>query len=134
MSESTDSQIEGLIQIAREASEKAYAPYSKFRVGAALRSGQTVFAGCNVENASYGLTMCAERNAVAIAIAQGCNSFDVIAIYTDTDEPTAPCGACRQVLHEFSPKLRVIMSSHTRTVERTLDELLPLSFDLHPNR
>jgi cytidine deaminase len=97
--------IEELFEEARKAAFYAYAPYSKFRVGAALlaKDGQ-VFSGCNVENRSFGLTICAERNAVLQAVAKGCRSFSAIAIAVlDSQEPVGPCGACRQVLSEFMP-------------------------------
>src|SRR6185312_6764581 len=94
---------------AREAIERAYCPYSTFRVGAAvLTQGGDVFAGCNVENASYGLTICAERIAVFQAVAGGHTVVRAVAIYTPTQSPTAPCGACRQVLNEFGPRALVL--------------------------
>lgn len=119
-----------LIAAAQKAKAKAYAPYSKFKVGAALlaKSGQ-VYTGCNVENASYGLTCCAERNAVFEAVGRGEREFIALAIVSDSPEPAAPCGACRQVLHEFAPELEVIMAGakgHAKT--RKLKELLPDSF------
>src|SRR5689334_11504129 len=100
---------DALRDAAREAAARAYAPYSKFRVGAALwtRSGRA-FAGCNVENASYGLTICAERNAVFQMVAAGETTFDRVVVYTPTPTPTAPCGACRQVLNEFNPDAEVL--------------------------
>ena len=119
-----------LIMLARGARSKAYAPYSKFKVGAALlaKSGQ-VYTGCNVENASYGLTCCAERNAVFEAVGRGERIFSAIAIVSDSPEPTAPCGACRQVLHEFAPGIEVIMAGARGQVKtRKLKELLPDSF------
>ena len=101
-----------LVAAAAQARENAYAPYSRFRVGAALltRSGK-IFAGCNVENVSLGLTSCAERNAVAAAIASGEKDFLAIAMVTDFEEPVLPCGACRQVLAEFNPKIEIITST-----------------------
>ena len=119
-----------LIIAAQEAKKTAYAPYSKFKVGAALlaKNGQ-VYQGCNVENASYGLTCCAERNAVFEAVGRGERSFSAIAISSDSPEPTAPCGACRQVLNEFSPEMEVIMAGAKGQVKtRKLKELLPDSF------
>src|SRR5687768_4403920 len=96
--------FELLRALARAAADRAYCPYSRFRVGAAiLGPSGTTYTGCNVENASYGLTSCAERNAVFQLISAGDTSFDVIVIYTPTPAPTAPCGACRQVLYEFNP-------------------------------
>lgn len=119
-----------LVKKARQAMVHAYVPYSKFRVGAALLSADgRVFTGCNVENASYGLSMCAERNVLAKAVSEGYRDFEAIAIVADTKEPIRPCGACRQVLSEFSPRMRVIMARGTggNTVVR-LDHLLPASF------
>ena len=119
-----------LIELAKRASKAAHAPYSKFVVGAALvtTDGRT-FAGCNVENASYGLTICAERVAVFKAVSEGCTSFSEIAIYTPTPAPTTPCGACRQVLREFSKNLIVSSGCEGGAVlVRTLDQLLPDSF------
>ncbi len=120
----------GLVSAAKKAKERAYAPYSKFKVGAALlaKSGK-VYTGCNVENASYGLTCCAERNAVFEAVGRGERNFVAIAIVSDSPEPTAPCGACRQVLNEFAPEMEVIMAGAKGQVKtRKLKELLPDSF------
>jgi cytidine deaminase len=119
--------FEPLIQKAFEARDRAYAPYSQFAVGAALlgRSGR-VFAGCNVENLSYGLTICAERGAVCAAVAAGEREFTAIAIVADSKTPVTPCGACRQVLAEFCADLEVC--SANLAGERhvtTLSVLLP---------
>src|ERR1700690_1678167 len=96
------SEYEGLIKAAGQDRENAHAPFSNFRVGAAVRatSGR-IFTGCNVENASYGLTCCAERVAIFKAISEGERGFDAIAVVTDTDSLTPPCGACRQIIWEF---------------------------------
>ena len=112
------------------AMEQAYAPYSKFRVGAALEAADgTVFVGCNVENASYGLTNCAERAAIAAAVVAGHRAFRRIAIVADADAPVSPCGACRKVLREFGPHLEII-SYGTATEQRwTMTDLLPDAFD-----
>lgn len=113
---------------ARSAREDAYAPYSKFKVGAALLgvSGR-VYRGANVENASYGLTICAERAAVAQAVSSGERKFTAIAVFAG-GKPISPCGACRQVLLEFAPNLSVVMVSAGRTVTVPLSRLLPAAF------
>ncbi len=122
---------EQLIEQAKEASKKAYAPYSGFKIGAALLSSKgNVYIGCNVENASYSLTICAERNAIFKAVAWGEREFTKIAIYADSDEFFPPCGACRQVMSEFSGDLRIIMANRNRVETSTLDELLPMRFEL----
>ena len=117
---------------ARSAAASAYCPYSRFRVGAAVLTGRgEIFAGCNVENASYGLTICAERNAVFQAVARSQDSLTIsaIVIYTPTSEPTAPCGACRQVINEFGPDAVVIsICDGTGTIETRLGGLLPRAF------
>jgi cytidine deaminase len=118
-----------LLADAREARDQAYAPYSRFAVGAALRakSGR-VFTACNVENLSFGLTSCAERNAVFAAIAAGEREFDAIAIVADSRQPVTPCGACRQVLAEFAPTLAICCSNlEGETFESDLGQLLPRS-------
>jgi cytidine deaminase len=117
-----------LIREASKARTRAYAPYSKFAVGAALlTSTGKIFAGCNVENVSLGLTICAERAALAAAIAQGCRDFEAIAVVTDSNRPAFPCGACRQVLAEFNPKMKVVAANAAGEIERSsLNELLPV--------
>jgi len=122
--------ITPLINAAKRAASRAYAPYSRFRVGAALRtrSGK-VFTGCNVENASYGLTICAERAAVFAAVAAGEREFERIVIFTPTQSFTGPCGACRQVMAEFAPNLRVVLVNKTgETRSYSLKRLLPVQF------
>ena len=113
--------------------ERAYAPYSKFRVGAALLATDgSVTEGCNVENASFPAGMCAERNALSAAITRGNRSFEAMVIATEADEPTPPCGICRQVMEEFSPQLVVMAFTRDgREARWTLDELLPKAFTPH---
>ena len=117
-----------LLEKAREARSHAYAPFSTFPVGAALltRSGR-VFSGCNVENISFGLTICAERTAVFSAVAAGEREFERIAIVAKTKTPLVPCGACRQVLAEFAPTMQIISGGviGNDSVAMTLEELLP---------
>ena len=124
------SRIDSLIAAAKRASGQAYSPYSKFRVGAAvLTSGGQVFSGCNVENASYGLTICAERNAIFQAVAAGQRGLLAVIVYTPTPTPTAPCGACRQVANEFGPQARIIcVCDGAGRIEGTVDSLLPGAF------
>ena len=121
-----------LLEAAKAAAARAYCPYSRFPVGAAVLGGSgAVFAGCNVENASYGLTSCAERNAVAALVAAGESPPRVRAalVYTPTPAPTAPCGACRQVLNEFGPDCLVVCACDgPDVVEAPLDGLLPGAF------
>jgi cytidine deaminase len=127
-----DPRVSPLIAAAREAAARAYAPYSHFHVGACLMADDdTLFAGCNVENASYGLTVCAERNAVFQMVAAGKQRFHMIVIYTPTPEPTPPCGACRQVLREFANDAVVVSLCDGPAVLRTtVAELLPHGFEL----
>lgn len=114
---------------ARAAQAHAYAPYSQFRVGAALEADDgTVFVGCNVENASYGLTICAERAAVAAAVVAGAQRFRRAVVVTDADPPAAPCGACRQVLAEFGLDLPVTGIGASHREQWTLRDLLPSAF------
>ena len=123
---------EELMTAALASQGRAYAPYSKFRVGAAVLAGDRVYGGANVENASYGLTLCAERSAVARAIFDGARALDVVAIATDASPPAPPCGMCLQSIAEFSPdfsKTRVLLGN-AEGVRRayTLAELLPHGF------
>ena len=116
-----------LVDTAVQARRRAHAPYSGFAVGAALLTkSKKIFTGCNVENLSLGLTMCAERSAVAAAVANGEKEFIAIAVVADSAEPPLPCGACRQVLAEFNPDLKIIASTAGRIVEELiLSDLLP---------
>lgn len=120
-----------LIACAKSYRDRAYAPYSRFPVGAAVRTKSgAIYGGCNVENASYPLTNCAERIAVCKAVSEGERDLEAIAVVADTPAPCAPCGACRQIISEFRID-RIIMANckgATRIV--TLDELLPFAFDL----
>jgi cytidine deaminase len=120
-----------LIAAARQAREFAHAGYSNFRVGAALETGDgVVVTGCNIENATYGLTICAERVAMFKALSEGHRRFRRIVIVADTESPTPPCGACRQILWEFGGDLEVILANLTRETGRHhLRDLLPLPFD-----
>lgn len=119
-----------LIAAARRAAKAAYAPYSRFRVGAAvLTHAGKIHTGCNVENASYGLSNCAERTAIFKAVAEGERKIVAVAVYTPTRQPTPPCGACRQVIQEFGPKAAILCSCNSRVrIETTLDRLLPAGF------
>ncbi len=123
-------QMQKLIDVAKAVRENAHAPYSNFKVGAVLLSKtDKIYAGCNVENASYGLTVCAERNAVGNAIASGETEFKAIAIVADTDALTPPCGACRQVLSEFNPNIDVILANLNGDMKQViLSDLFPEPF------
>jgi cytidine deaminase len=120
-----------LLAAARTARENAHAPYSNFRVGAALRakSGQ-IYTGCNVENSTYGLTVCAERVAIFKAISEGERGFDAIAVVTDTEQLTPPCGACRQIIWEFCGNVPVILGNLKGKSETLqMSSLFPKPFD-----
>ena len=122
---------ENLIKLATEARENAYAPYSNFKVGAALlASNGRVFTGCNVENATYGLTVCAERVALWKAVSEGEREFVAVAVVADGERPPSPCGACRQLLWEFCDDIEVI-TANLRGGRQSyhLSELLPHPFD-----
>ena len=127
----TDQQIEQMLNSAKFAAENAYRPYSRFPVGAAvLSSSGRIFAGCNVENASFGLTICAERAALFNMISAGEREVGFLLIYTPTPSPVSPCGACRQVLREFARSECVVLcrcDGHSE-MRSTLGELLPASF------
>jgi len=120
-----------LVAAARDARERAIATYSGFRVGAALETADgTIVTGCNIENASYGLTICAERVAMFKALSEGHRAFVRIVVVADTAEPTPPCGACRQILWEFGGNLEIQLANLTEEKGRHhLKNLLPLPFD-----
>ena len=125
------SEYDSLIAAAKAARLNASAAFSNFRVGAALRaSSGRVFGGCNVENATYGLTICAERVAIFKAISEGERGFDAIAVVTDTNSLTPPCGACRQLIWEFCGDVPVILANlHGKTETIPIRELFPKPFD-----
>ncbi len=122
--------FQDLLREAETAREKAYAPYSGFKVGAALlTSGGKIYRGTNVENASYGLSICAERTAVFAAVAEGEKDFTVLALAAEPG--TTPCGACRQVIMEFAPEAKIVFTNELGEVEiKRARELLPATFDL----
>ena len=124
-----------MIATARQAAAKAYCPYSRFQVGAAVLTGHgEIYSGCNVENASYGLTICAERNAIFQAVARSAGPLVIraVVVFTPTTEPTAPCGACRQVINEFGPDAEVFsVCDGPATITNRLDTLLPEAFGPH---
>ncbi len=128
----TAPELDTLIAAARAVREHAYAPYSHFQVGAAVRTAEgQVYTGCNVENASYGLTICAERAAVCAAMAAGARRIVAVAVVAGENAPTPPCGACRQVLAEFGPDMAVVLAAADPAVpplSTTLTDLLPLAF------
>ena len=123
-----------LIEAACRVRDSAHAPYSGLRVGAALQAGGNIFLGCNVENASYGLTICAERGALAAAVSGGHRAFRRLVLVTDDERAVPPCGACRAVLAEFSPGLQVLAEGEEERKEWSLADLLPLPFRLDISR
>ena len=126
-----DENLKNLIEAAGNVREKAFAPYSNFRVGAAVqtRNGK-VYTGCNIENASYGLTMCAERVAIFKAISEGEKEFTSLAVVADTEDLTPPCGSCRQIIWEFCGDVPVTLSNlQGKTETVPMSELLPRAFD-----
>lgn len=129
---STERMDDPLVDLARECMDRAHAPYSKFRVGAALEAADgRRFGGCNVENASYPVTTCAERVALGTAVSQGVRRFQRLVICSTGSRPTPPCGMCRQALAEFSPQLEVVAVAPDGARARwTLAELLPHAFGL----
>ncbi len=128
--------LQDLFEEAKKISKNAYAKYSGFPLGAALlgKSGR-IYTGVNVENASFGLTICAERSAVFSAVSQGEKEFSALAVYVDSDLSFPPCGACRQVLSEFcSPDMPILYGNNHKIVSTTLGELLPQSFSLETEK
>lgn len=123
--------LRDLVSLARRARARAHAPYSHFKVGAALRArGGEIVTGCNIENATYGLTICAERTAVFKAVSEGMRRFDAIAVVVDSPQLAAPCGPCRQILWEFCGDVWVHMENlKGRSKTLRMAELLPLPFD-----
>ena len=118
-----------LIALAKSVREKAYSPYSGFAVGAAVETSQgRVFCGCNIENASYGLSNCAERTAIFNAVSAGCTDLVRLAVIADTPDVVTPCGACRQVMREFGVQEIILSNLKGSSKAVTLSELLPLSF------
>lgn len=122
--------VQKMREVALLASQNAYCPYSQFRVGAAvLTDNGEIFAGCNVENASLGLTICAERNAIFQAVAKGHHKIRAVAVVTPTDYPTPPCGACRQVINEFGPEAEIFsFANNAKVLHFNLRQLLPDAF------
>ncbi len=121
---------EELITRARQAQQNAYAPFSHFKVGAALLTDKgQIYSGCNVENSTYGATNCAERSAVFTAVCSGARSFQKIVVVTDSEEPAMPCGICRNVLFEFSPNMEIVAVGASGKTERIqLSALFPKGF------
>jgi cytidine deaminase len=128
-SDARQERIEQIVERARQARERAYAPYSNFAVGAAIVTQDgSIFEGVNVENASYGLAICAERSAAVSAVSAGHREFRAIAVAGPESTVTVPCGACRQFLNEFNPQLTVAYTTPSGVAVTTLDRLLPDAF------
>ena len=124
-----EQEVQKLIQAAIEMRKQSYSPYSNFAVGAAVLSNDGyIYGGCNIENASYGLTNCAERTAIFNAVSDGKRNISAIAIVADTDRPCSPCGACRQVIGEFKIPCIIMANLKGEYKMVTLEELLPFSF------
>ena len=120
-----------LLRAARAAAKNAYAPFSKLKVGAAVLTAKgRIFSGCNIENSSYGLTICAERVATFKVVSAGECEIQAVLVYADTAKPTAPCGACLQVINEFSENPEIVLANGRSTKKYRLRELLPLGFRL----
>lgn len=124
-----EQELQKLIQAAIETRKQSYSPYSNFAVGAAVLSNDGyIYGGCNIENASYGLTNCAERTAIFNAVSNGKRNISAIAVVADTDRPCSPCGACRQVIGEFKIPCIIMANLKGEYKKVTLEELLPFSF------
>ena len=124
-----EQELQKLIQVAIEMRKQSYSPYSNFAVGAAVLSNDGyIYGGCNIENASYGLTNCAERTAIFNAVSDGKRNISAIAVVADTDRPCSPCGACRQVIGEFKIPCIIMANLKGEYKKVTLEELLPFSF------
>ncbi|HEX3595420.1 MAG TPA: cytidine deaminase [Polyangiaceae bacterium] len=131
MTSPDETRVQALLEAARQVRENAYAPYSGFRVGAALLTdGGNVYTGCNVENASYGATICAERAAIFRMVASGETRPVALAIFVDDADPAMPCGMCRQVISEFGRDVLVVTATPDRTKRSTIEALLPDAFVL----
>jgi cytidine deaminase len=129
-----EERLQELVEAARAVREHAYAPYSAFRVGAAvLTSSGSIHVGCNVENASYGATICAERAAIFRMVASGETQIAAVAIFVDDLEPAMPCGMCRQVISEFSRDVHIVTVAGDKTKHSTIQALLPDAFVLRQN-
>jgi cytidine deaminase len=127
----SEDNLQELIESAKKVREKAYAPFSNFLVGAAVRTKDgKIYTGCNVESASYGLTVCAERIAIWKAVSEGEREFECVAVVTDTEDLTPPCGTCRQIIWEFCGDIPVTFSNLKGKVETVMmKEILPRAFD-----
>jgi len=131
--EKFDDTLCSILNLAKEAQNKAYAPYSNFKVGAAvLTSNEKIYTGCNIENSSYSLTICAERVAIFKAVSEGDKNIKTIFIIGPQNEPISPCGACRQVIFELAKDATIYLSNSdmTKIIETNAKELLPYGFDL----
>jgi cytidine deaminase len=130
----TSARQQELIAVAREARERAIAPFSRFRVGAALETSDgRIYSGCNIENASYGLTVCAERVALLTALAAGDRAFKAIVVTTQGEEPTPPCGSCRQLLWEYTGDIDVLLTNLNGVTRlHRLSDLFPHPFNYSP--
>jgi cytidine deaminase len=127
----SDEIIEALVESARAARDRAYAPYSGFKVGAAVMSATgKIYVGTNVENASYGACLCAERAAIAQMVAAGDRELVTVVVFTEGEEPALPCGICRQVIAELGPTAEIVAATSKKTKRTSVDALLPDAFKL----